>query len=140
MANIGTATVHKLSDSKLTVADNAEDVRGRKVLDKAGKDVGTVDDLMIDDRESKVRFLLVASGGFLGLGNTNVLIPVDAITRVTADAVYIDHTREHVAGGPGYDPEMVTDVGHLESVYDHYGYRPYWTPGYMYPLYPWYRY
>ena len=139
MANIGTATLHQLSDSKLTVADEAEDVRGRKVLDKAGEDVGTVDDLMIDDREKKVRFLRVVSGGFLGLGDTTFLIPVDAITRVTADAVYIDHTREHVAGGPGYNPEMITDLSHLSSVYDHYGYPPYWTPGYMYPVYPWYQ-
>lgn len=136
MANIGTATLHKLSESQLTVADKDEDVRGRKVLDKAGQEMGSVDDLMIDDRESKVRFLLVVSGGFLGLGDTKVLIPVDAITKVTADAVSIDHTREHVAGGPGYDPELITDLGHLGSVYDHYGYAPYWTPGYMYPMYP----
>ncbi|HUX85959.1 MAG TPA: PRC-barrel domain-containing protein [Chloroflexota bacterium] len=127
MATIGTASLHKLSDSKLTVADNAEDIRGRKVLDQAGAEVGSVDDLMIDDRESRVRFLLVASGGFLGLGETTFLIPVDAITTVTADAVYIDHTREHVAVGPGYNPEMVVDTDHLDSVYNHYGYRPYWA-------------
>ena len=128
MTNIGTATLSKLSGSKLTVADNAEDVRGRKVLDQAGEDVGTVVDLMIDDRESKVRFLLVGAGGFLGLGEKTVLIPVDAITKVTADAVYINHTREHIAGGPEYDPEMVSDIGRLASMYYHYGYRPDWAP------------
>ena len=141
MANIGTASLHKLGDSKLTVADNADDIRGRKVLDKAGEDVGTVDDLMIDDREKNVRFLRVASGGFLGIGDTMVLIPVDAITKVTADAVYIDRTREHVAGGPGYDPELVTDLDYWGSVYGYYGYSPYWSTGYVYPMFgPWSRY
>ena len=137
MVTTGTATLHSLNDADLTVADNAQDVRGRKVLDKAGEDVGTVDDLMIDDREKKVRFLRVASGGFLGLGDTTVLIPVDAITRVTADAVYIDQTREHVAGGPVYDPELVANLDYWGGVYNHYGYQPYWSNGYSYPLFPW---
>jgi hypothetical protein len=82
---------------------------------------------MIDDGESKVRFLLVGAGGFLGLGKKTVLIPVDAITKVTPDAVHIDHTREHIAGGPGYDPEMVDDIGRLASIYYQSGYRPDWA-------------
>ena len=141
MANIGTASLHKLSDSKLTVADNADDIRGRKVLDKTGAEIGSVDDLMIDDREKKVRFLLVASGGFLGLGDKKFLVPVDAVTEVTADAVHIDRARAHVTGGPGYDPELIANLDHLDRVYGHYGYQPYWGPGYIYPTFsPWSRY
>jgi len=49
LANIGTATLHRLSDSNLTVKDPDADVRGRKVLDKAGEEIGSVDDLTIDD-------------------------------------------------------------------------------------------
>jgi sporulation protein YlmC with PRC-barrel domain len=135
---IGTAALHRLSESQLTVENPAEDVRGRKVLDRTGKDVGTVDDLMIDDRDSKVRFLRVGAGGFIGLGETMFLIPVDAITSITDDAVHIDQTLDHVAGGPGYNPELVNDEVYLNSVYDHYGYQPYWSMGYMYPMYPWY--
>ena len=122
---MNTVTLYQLGSSDLPIADKAEDVRGRKVLDKAGQEIGSVDGLMIDDRESKVRFLLVVSGGFLGLGETKVLIPVDAITQVTAKAVSIEHNRWDVTGGSGHNPEMVTDLGHLGSVYDHYGYQPY---------------
>jgi len=74
MATQPTATLEKLSDSNLTVQDPNADIRGRKVLDKNGDEVGKVDDLMIDDREHKVRLLEVESGGFLGLGETKVLI------------------------------------------------------------------
>ena len=31
MVTIGTATLHSLNDADLTVAENAQDVRGRKV-------------------------------------------------------------------------------------------------------------
>ena len=133
----GMATLHQLSDSQLTVKDPGEDIRGRKVLDKDGEDVGSIDDLMIDDRDSKVRFLVVASGGFLGMGQTKFLIPVDAVTKVADDAVHIDQTREHVAGGPSYAPELATDRDHLSGLCGYYGCQPYWAAGYMYPG-PWY--
>ncbi len=129
------ANLYKLSDSTLTVADPAEDIRGRRIVDSVGEEVGTVDDLMIDDREGKVRFLLAGSGGFLGLGETKFLIPVDAITRIAGDTVHINQTRRRVAGAPRYDPEL-TDQTYLDSVYGYYGYSPYWAPGYAYPPYP----
>jgi len=35
--------------------------------DKDGRDLGTIEGLLIDEAERKVRFMEVASGGFLGL-------------------------------------------------------------------------
>jgi sporulation protein YlmC with PRC-barrel domain len=131
------ATLVKLSDTNLTLADRAEDIRGRDVFDTAGEEVGEVDDLFVDEQEQKVRFLQVASGGFLGLGATKFLIPVDAITRITEDAVYISQTRERLAGVPRYDPSLV-DERYLRDVYGYYGYSPYWGPDYRYPSYPYY--
>jgi len=94
-----------------------------------------VDDLLVDDGEHKVRFLRVAAGGFLGLGEAKFLIPVDAITKVDDKAVHVDQTRDHVAGGPRYDPKLM-DEPHLNNVYSHYGYGPWWRTGYMYPMFP----
>ena len=131
------ATLVKLSDTNLTLADRAEDIRGRDVFDTAGEEIGEVDDLFVDEQEQKVRFLQVASGGFLGLGATKFLIPVDAITRITEDAVYITQTRERLAGVPRYDPSIV-DERYLSDVYGYYGYSPYWGPDYRYPSYPYY--
>lgn len=131
------ATLVRLSDTDLTVADRAEDIRGRNVLDMSGEELGEVNDLLIDDRDHKVRFLEVSSGGFLGLGAKNFLIPVDAIMRITEDAVYINQSRERVASAPSYDPTLV-DERYLSEVYGHYGYPPYWGPDYRYPPYPYY--
>jgi len=124
------ATLLKLSDSTLTVAFPEKDVRGRKLLDRDGEEVGEVEDLIIDDREQKVRFLQVASGGFLGLGETTLMIPIDAITQITDDTVHTDQTSERVAGAPHYDPALVRDT-YWEDVYGYYGYGPYWAPGYV---------
>lgn len=134
------AKLLKLSDTDLTLADSAEDIRGCTVLDRGGEEIGHVDDLLIDDLEHKVRFLQVASGGFLGLGERTFLIPVDAITRIHDNHVHIDRTREHVAGAPDYDPNVVPERHYYEGLYGHYGYRPFWGLGYAYPAYPYYPY
>ncbi len=135
------STLRRLRDIGETVGSADEDVRGRKVLDSAGKKVGAVDGLMVDDAENKVRFLRVESGGFLGLGETHVMIPVDAVTAVTVDAVNIDLEGEHLHGAPRYDPALVEDRDerYWGSVYGYYGYAPFWGMGYVYPPYPYYR-
>ncbi|MEO6885924.1 MAG: PRC-barrel domain-containing protein [Jatrophihabitantaceae bacterium] len=139
MTSLNNATISKLSDSGQTIEPMAEDIRGRTVKDKDGKDLGKVHDLLIDDREHKVRFLLVEHGGFLGLGERKFFIPVDAITKITAEEVHINHTGEHVAEAPPYDPGLVGDRSYHRGIYGHYGYTPYWDDGYAYPDYLPYR-
>jgi CBS domain-containing protein len=131
------ARLVRLSDSNLTLADHAEDIRALKVLDISGEELGTVNDLFIDEQERKVRFLEVSSGGFLGLGATKFLLPVESITRIGADEVHINQSRERVAGAPRYDPTLVEER-YVSDVYSHYGYPPYWGPDYHYPPYPYY--
>lgn len=140
MTDLSRMRLVKLSDTDLTVADTSIDVRGRTVIDRAGDEIGEVDDLLIDEVESKVRMLRVASGGFLGIGERTFLIPVEAVTRIDAEHVHIDQTREHVAGSPAYDPDLAYDVDYYGGLYGYYGYTPYWAPGYVYPSYPYYPY
>lgn len=125
----------RLSDVGETVADKDADVRGRKVIDQNGEDLGTIDALLVDDGERKVRFIEVASGGFLGLGEKKSLIPIDAITKITAHEVHIDQVKGHVAGAPHYDPEFVNKMPFFADTYGYYGYGPFWGPGYAYPEY-----
>lgn len=40
------------------------------------------------------RFLLAASGDFLGMAKDKSFIPIDAITDITAEEVRLDQTRE----------------------------------------------
>jgi hypothetical protein len=59
------ASLRSIGDDGLTTTDPADDVRGRRVLDNTGKNIGDVDDLLVDDREHKVRFLRVTPGGLV---------------------------------------------------------------------------
>jgi len=130
------ASLQKLSDIARTVSQDDEDIRGRNVKARDGEELGEVDDLLVDPAENKVRFLVVASGGFLGLGQTKSFIPVEAVSGITADEVRIDQAKDKIACAPTYDPDIVEERGYYEDLYGYYGYTPYWAPGYIYPGYP----
>ena len=143
-----TAKLIRLSDTELTIANPAEDIRGRAAVDRDGEDIGEVEDLLIDAHEKRVRLLEVASGGFLGLGKTKFLLPVEAITRISDDRVHVNQTRQYIAGAPHYDPDLIHweagergyygEGAYYGDVYHYYGYPPYWAPGAVYPPYPYY--
>lgn len=129
-----TAKLIRLSDTELTIANPAEDIRDHTVIDRDGEELGEVEDLLIDEPEKRVRLLEVASGGFLGLGKTKFLLPVEAITRISDDRVYVNQTRQYIAGAPHYDPDLIHreagekgydgERGYYDNVYYYYGYPP----------------
>ncbi len=126
----------KLGDTDLTVRSPLEDVRGRTVIDNSGDEIGHVDALLIDDQERNVRFLQIASGGILGIGERRFLVPVDAVLGMENDHLIIDQTGERVAGSPRYDPDLIYERDYYDDLYTYYGYAPYWRPGYTYPAFP----
>ena len=132
MTHNDNATLYVLGDRGQTVDGSANDVRGRQVKDKNGDGIGRVADLLVDDQEEKVRFLLVEHGGFLGFGETKSLIPVEAVTRVTLDDVFVDQSRDRVADAPGYTPDLVDDRPYHARIYGHYGYAPRGDADYKY--------
>lgn len=126
----------KLEDATTTSAEKHKDIRGYTVWAGSGEKIGSVEELLIDVEDEKVRFLIVASGGFLGIGKDKTFIPVDAVSRISNAQVLLKPTREQIAGAPEYDPDAAHKRTYYEGVYRHYGFSPYWSPGYAYPAYP----
>ncbi|MFI6012581.1 PRC-barrel domain-containing protein [Streptomyces sp. NPDC051243] len=126
----------RISDSRQAITTADEDGRGRKVTDRSGNELGKVSDLLVDEEEHKVRFLVTEHGGFLGIGEKKSYIPVDAVADVTEDRVRIDRTRDQVVDTPEYDPELVDRNEFYDRVYQRYGYAPFWGTGYVYPPFP----
>lgn len=136
-----TTALEPLSQTRLSLVDPQEDIRGRKVFDREGEEIGKVDDVFIDPTERRARFLSVKSGDVLGLGGKKLLIPVDAITPVAQDKVVINHRRDRIVAGPqvdskfekGADQAADTDAVVL-ACYEFYGIaQPYWNPTYQRP-------
>lgn len=127
-----TAALEKLKDTGLTLADSSQEIRGRKVVDPSGAEIGQVSGLFIDLDERKVRMIEIRVGGFLGLGDQHFLLPVDAITRLDEDHVYVNETQERVVRSPAYDPTLIVAPTHkyLDPYYAYYGIAPFGQAGY----------
>lgn len=112
----------RLSDTEFVLEEQTQDIRGLNVYDAGGEEIGTVEHLYVDEAERKVRFLDVSAGGFLGLGEKNFLIPVEAVRETNEDGVVVDQSREKVAGSPPLETGVVPQPPYQRDIYDYYGY------------------
>lgn len=90
----------RLGESEFVPAKPENDVRGKDVYDPEGQRIGGVEDLYIDLQEREVRFLEIGFGGLLRIGEKPILVPVEAVTRVTEDRVTIEPGRTEKVEGP----------------------------------------
>ena len=123
-------TLVKISDTDLVFASPEDDIRGYEVVDSDGEEIGKVDNMMVDTDEFMVRFINVASGGFLGIGEKTFLLPVDAISAIKDRKIKVSRSREILEKGATYDPEMVERPDYWDRNYGYYGYAPFWGAGY----------
>ena len=77
----------RLGDSDFVSANPDDDLRSKAVYDAQGQRIGSVSDLYIDRQDREVRYVEVGAGGFLGIGEKNYLVPVEAVTEVAEDRV-----------------------------------------------------
>ena len=74
------------------------------VYDGAKKDVGDVRDVLITP-EGKATALVIGVGGFLGIGEKDVIVPFSDVKQTMQDGkpyLTIDTTKEAMKAAPGY--------------------------------------
>jgi sporulation protein YlmC with PRC-barrel domain len=97
----------KLSESDLRLEEPWQDVRGLDVYDSTDEEIGSVEDLYVDQQARQPRFLVVSAGGVLGLGKKQFLIPIEDVSRdVGEERVTVTQPREKVANSPEFDPDI----------------------------------
>ncbi len=110
----------KLEDTDLTLENPAHDIRGREVYSNTGEKIGEVEDLYVDDQETKVRFLDVSAGGFLGIGEKHFLVPVGVVSDVEEGRITVDHSRQKILDSPPLDTNAVPGPKQQYEVNTHY--------------------
>lgn len=136
----GLDALQSANEAGLAPNEPGNDLRGKKVFDGAHHHIGEVDDLLLGGPEHKVRFLHVRRAGLLGVGAKRYLIPVDEVKHSDAEGLHLAADYRKIDSSPAYDPEQARANHHSfwSGVYDYWGYEPYWSLGYIYPLEPFY--
>jgi len=75
------STMESLADASTL---RAKELIGRDVVTTAGESLGEVDDLVIS-ADGKITFGIVGVGGLLGMGETQVLVPVERLQLSSTD-------------------------------------------------------
>lgn len=105
-------------------------VEGTGIYDRNGTHVGAVKRLMIDKKTGKIAYVVMASGGFLGVGEDKLIIPWGILTYDTHLQGYrTSITEDRVRGAPDFyrDPNWDWSDRALErELHDHYGAKYYW--------------
>lgn len=111
---------------------SASTLKGDRVVNEAGDDLGKIEELMIDLRDGRLAFAVLSFGGFLGMGNKLFAIPWQAFRLKLHDhALVLDVPKETLEKAEGFDKDNwpVTSREWLSTVYSYYGYQPYWQTG-----------
>ena len=100
------------------------DLRGRQVFDDSGEEVGTVQDLFLDEEGQEVRYLDVRAGGFLGLSGRMLVIPPHVVDGISEDRVTLNKSRQRMVDSPEFAPGHVLESHDRQAISRNFGGPP----------------
>ena len=108
----------------------AESLNGDPVINAKGEELGRISDVMLDMRRGCVAYAVLASGGFLGIGDKLFAVPWSAL-MLDADrkCFILDIDRRRLESAPAFDKESwpsMADSRWATKVHSYFGVRPYW--------------
>ena len=84
----------------------SDKVEGTRVFDRAGEELGTVRNFMVDKYTGQVAYAVLSFGGFLGLGESHHPLPWRSLAYDTRLGGYVvDIDRERLRDAPRYAEE-----------------------------------
>jgi sporulation protein YlmC with PRC-barrel domain len=111
----------------------ASTLDGDKILSTEGDEVGKVKDIMLDVQSGRIAYVVMSSGGFLGIGDKLLAIPWSALTLDTTRKCFVlALSSERVKNAPGFDKDhwpSMADPTWASTVHEYYGRDPYWGAG-----------
>jgi sporulation protein YlmC with PRC-barrel domain len=116
------------------LAFRGKKLQGCQVDTSEGKNAGEIENLAIDAKSGRIAFVVLSTGGFLGLGEDHHAIPMQAFTFTREDdddlTCKLNIPESKLEGAPKFDKsdwDAADDVVFVEKIYSHYGYPPYWS-------------
>ena len=117
--------------ARLGKVQRASKLKGLEVRNAQEKEIGTVDNLLVDLTSGRIVAVIVSSGGFLGAGDELSAVPPTAFAyNAKRDALQLDVTKEAMSAAPRFKANQWPDfseAGYSESVYRAYQQEPYFT-------------
>ncbi len=105
-------------------------ITGGRIVNLKDETLGNVSDFMIDLQRGCIAYAVMASGGFMGMGERLFALPWKALTLDAERCCFvIDVARSTLDTAPDFDKDHWPDHPDAQwhkSVHRHYAVRPYW--------------
>jgi len=117
------------------MAIRATKLQGCQVATSSGENAGEIENLGIDATSGRVAFVVLSTGGFLGLGEDHHAVPLQAFTFSHEDGdmddlkCRLNIPESKLENAPKFDKsdwDAAGDAVFVEKIYSHYGYPAYW--------------
>jgi len=106
---IVTQTLNKLDSTTTGMGIRASKLMGMKIQNSRKESIGQIKDIVVDPASTRIQYVAVTYGGFLGLGDKLFAVPMQAI-KVQQDpdnrdrvVLVLDVTKEQMNGAQGFD-------------------------------------
>lgn len=108
----------------------ASTLEGNRLINLQEETLGVVKEIMLDVPRGRIAYVVMSSGGILGLGDKLFALPFSALTLDTDRKCFIvDAPKEKIENAPGFDKDRWPDAADMtwqRAVHSHYGRTPYW--------------
>lgn len=96
---------------------NPDELRGKKLIDPSGGDIGEVQEVYLDHQTDRPEFALVNTGL---LGRNSTFVPL-AGASLDGPRIWVEVDKGQVSDAPKFDPEAELSLQQEEEIYRHYG-------------------
>lgn len=107
---------------------SATSITGDEVCNMQDESLGTIQDIMLDVESGKIRYAVLSSGGFLGMGDRLFAVPWKAFKADREHKRFLlDVDTERLKNAPGFDKDHwpnMADSSWNANVESYYATRP----------------
>lgn len=97
----------------------ASDLMGKSVRNQQGKDLGKVEDVLVNVNSGRVQYTVLSFGGFLGMGDKLFAFPLDAFDRSQqGDELVLNVSEERLKNAEGFDKDNWPNYREDPSFYE----------------------
>ena len=111
----------------------ASDIIGMEVKNNQNEKLGKVNDLAVDVESGRIVYVILSTGGFIGIGDTLHAVPPGALHHdVASKTLQLDADKEKLNSAPKFEMAKWAECcnsNQVAEVYSQYGQQPYCSSG-----------
>ena len=114
-------------------SEKASDIIGMEVKNNQNEKLGKVNDLAVDVESGRIVYVILSTGGFIGIGDTLHAVPPGALHHdVASKTLQLDADKAKLTAAPKFEMAKWAECcnsNQVAEVYSQYGQQPYCSSG-----------